>query len=174
MRKIVFIIASKNFRDEEYFVPKEILENAGFAVKTASDKNGIAIGADGGEAEVDYLVSDINPKDFDAVIFVGGPGCLKCLDKDASYSLCRKTFEAGKILGAICISPVILAKAGVLKNIKATVWTSSMDKSAIKMLFENGAVYDEKPVVINGKIITARGPEAAEKFGEKIAEGLVE
>jgi protease I len=120
------------------------------------------------------LVSDINPKDFDAVIFVGGPGCLKCLDNDDSYNLCRKILEADKILGAICISPVILAKAGVLKGRKATVWASSMDKSAIKNLLENGAVYVEKPVVVDQNIITADGPQSAEEFGREIAQLLTQ
>ena len=46
-KSIVMIIAFRDFRDAEYFVPKEILEEAGVEVKTASNKLGVAVGADG-------------------------------------------------------------------------------------------------------------------------------
>lgn len=172
-KKVAMVIAFRNFQDMEYFVPKEVLESAGVEVKTASNKTGLAIGVFGGEAQVDLLVENFNPADFDAVIFVGGDGCLKCLDNENSYKVARETISQNKILAAICISPVILAKAGVLKGKKAVVWSSVMDKSPIKILKENGANYEAKPVVQDGKIITADGPASAEEFGSMILEILV-
>lgn len=172
-KKIVMITAFRDFRDAEYFVPKEIFEAAGSEVKTASTQMGIAIGADGGEVEVDFLVSEIMTEDFDAVAFVGGPGALQYLDNEDSYNLARKIFEENKILGAICIAPVILAKSGVLENKRATVWSSPMDKRAVKKLKENGVIYQENPVVIDGKIITADGPQSARAFGEAVTEVLI-
>ena len=160
-KKAAMIIAFKDFRDEEYFVPKEILEKAGAEVKTASNKIGTAIGADGGEVKVDLLVSEINPTDFYAIIFIGGPGCLKNLDDESSYRVAQETVSQNKVLASICISPVILAKAGVLEGEKATVWSSVMDRSPIKILQNNGAIYEDKRVVVDGKIITGNGPGAA-------------
>ncbi len=167
-KKVVMVIAFRDFRDREYFEPKRILEEAGAEVKTASTKEGKAIGADGGDTQVDLLISKVNPEEFDAVVFIGGPGALKELDNETSYNLIKETVEKNKVLAAICISPVILAKAGVLKGKKATVWSSLMDKSAIKILEEQGAVYEKKPVVVDGKIITGQGPQAAKEFGETI------
>jgi len=171
-KKIVMIIAFKDFRDEEYFVPKEILEKAGAEIKTASNKMGTAIGADGGDVKIDLLVPEINPADFDAVVFIGGPGCPENLDNESSYQVAKETVFQGKILASICISPVILAKAGVLKGKKATVWSSALDKSAIEILEENEAIYQAESVVQDGKIITANGPTAAKGFGEAIVEVL--
>ena len=167
-KKIAIVVAGEGFRDEEYFVPKEILEKEGVEIKNVSDKTGVARGADGGEVKVDLLVQEINPADFDAVVFIGGPGALEHLDNEISYKLARATIEQGKILAAICVSPVILAKAGVLKNKKATVWSSALDKGTVKILKEGGAIYEDENVVIDGKIITANGPSAAQEFGEKI------
>lgn len=188
-KRAVMVVAFKNFRDEEYFVPKEILEQAGVEVKTASNQKGIAIGDDGGEAKVDFLISEINLANtgdateapshlssnpaspdfnFDALVFVGGPGCLENLDNEDSYRLAQETVFQDKILASICISPVILAKAGVLKGKKATVWSSPINKESIKILEENGAIYQDKSTVIDGKIITANGPAAAKEFGEII------
>jgi protease I len=170
-KKAVMIIAFREFRDAEYFVPKEILERAGIEVKTASNKMGLAIGADGGDTKVDLLVSQINVADFDAIIFVGGPGCLDALDNEDSYRVARDTVSQGKILASICISPVILAKAGVLEGKRATCWTDPLGSQA-KILKEKGAIFEKKSVVVDGKIITANGPGAAEEFGEKIVEAL--
>jgi protease I len=170
-KKVVMIIAFRDFRDAEYFVPKEILEKAGIEVKTASNKMGTAIGADGGDTNVDLLVSQIKVSDFDAIIFVGGPGCLDALDNEDSYKVAKEAVSQNKVLAAICISPVILAKAGVLEGKRATCWTDPLGSQA-KILKEKGAIFEKKPVVVDGKIITANGPGAAEEFGKTIVEIL--
>lgn len=171
-KKVVMVVASENFRDEEYFEPEAILEERGVIVKTASNKAGVARGVGGREVTVDLLVTDVNPADFDAVIFIGGPGSLEHLDNDNSYQLVQSTLGQKKILAAICVSPVIVAKASVLKDKEATVWSSPEDRSAVQILEENGAKYVDKPVVVDGQIITANGPAAAQEFGQKIAELL--
>jgi len=171
-KKIAIITAFRDFRDEEYFVPKEVLEMAGVEVKTFSTKTGKAIGADGGEAEVDFLIKDLDPVDFNAVVFLGGRGCLKEQDNEESYRIAKETVSQNKILASICISPVILAKAGVLEGKKATVWSSPMDRGPVKILQDNGVIYQDEAVVVDGKIITGSGPAAAREFGMKIVEAL--
>ena len=167
-KKAVIIISFRNFRDEEYFIPKGILEKAEVEIKTASNQIGTAIGADGGDVSIDLLVSDINVDDFDVVVFVGGSGCLKNLDNEESYRVAKDTVSQGKVLASICISPIILAKAGVLDGKKATVWSSILDRGSINVLEEHGAIHQSNSVVVDGKIITANGPGAANEFGKAI------
>jgi protease I len=167
-KKVAIILAFKDFRDAEYFVPKEILEKAGATVTPVSTQKGKALGADGGDAEIDITTEELKVVDFDVVIFIGGPGALKYLDNEKSYTIIRETVSQGKVLGSICISPVILAKAGVLKDKKATVWSSVLDRSAIKILKEKGATYIPEEVVIDGKIVTGNGPDASEEFAAKL------
>lgn len=171
-KKIVMVIAFRDFRDEEYFIPREVLEGAGAEIKTASTKKGQAVGADGGEVEIDLLVTEINPAEFDTVVFIGGPGALESLDNEDSYRIIKETVSQNKVLASICISPVILAKAGVFEGKRATVWSSPLDRSPIKALEAGGAVYQDESVVVDGKIITANGPAAAKGFGMKIVEAL--
>ncbi len=170
-KKIIMIMAFRNFQDEEFFIPKQVLEDSGANIKTASSKKGVAVGFDGGTVEIDFLVSEININSFDAIIFVGGLGCLKCLDNEISYFLIKESIKQNKVLGAICIAPVILANSGVLLEKKATVWSKN-NKSTIKFLKEKGANYLESQVVIDKKIITANGPWAAKEFGEAIVSVL--
>ena len=173
-KKIAMIVAFRDFRDAEYFVPKEILEKAGAKIITCSTKLGTAIGADGGDTEIDILLENLNLADFDAIVFIGGPGCLQYLDNEDSYKVARETIEQNKVLGSICISPVILAKASILEGKKATVWSSPMDRGPVRTLKEGGATYQDVPVVVDEKLITANGPAAAQEFGEKLVKALTE
>lgn len=170
--KIAIIIAYKDFKDEEYFTPAGILEKAGAEIKVVSNNLGVAQGADGGEVDVDIKLSDFKVDDFDAIVFIGGPGALDHLDNGDSYKIAKNTVGQNKILAAICISPTILAKAGVLQGKKATVWTSLINKQPKKVLEDNGAMYSDKDVVVDGNIVTANGPNAAREFGKTIVEIL--
>lgn len=172
MKIVAVIIAFKDFQDKEYFGTREVLEEAGVKIITFSTERGLAIGSYGGEVRVDGILSEISVGEFDGIIFIGGQGALKFLDNEISYRIIREVKEVGKILGAICISPVILAKAGVLNGKKATVWSSPLDKKPIKILQENGTEYLDEDVVIDGKIITANGPQAVKEFAEKIIDAL--
>jgi len=172
MPKIAFIIAFRNFCDEEYFIPKDIFLKAGLKVKTISSEKGIAVGGSGGEIDIDISFEDFNISEFDAIVFVGGPGAYKYIDDESIWQIVRDTIKQEKTLAAICIAPVILARAGVLEGKNATVWSSVMDRKPIRILEENGAKYQDKAVIQDGKIITANGPSSASAFAEKIIQNL--
>ncbi len=172
-RRVAIIIAFKDFSDEEYFIPKQILEQVGARVKTFSDSLGQAIGVSGGEVKVDGLIGELNAQNYDAVLFVGGSGATGYMDNSVCHRIAKETIEMGKVLGAICVAPAILAKAGVLSGKKATVWRSSLDKSMVKILEQSGTIYQLDSVVEDGKIITASGPDFAEEFASKIYEQLI-
>ena len=166
------IVAYKDFRDEEYFVPRGIFDEAGFTVRVVSDEIGTAQGTDGGDINVDIDLSDLDVSDFDAIVFIGGPGALSYLDNENSYKIAKDAMGQNKILAAICVSPAILAKAGVLNGKKATVWTSPLNKEAENVLEQNGAIYQDEKVVQDGNIITGDGPVAAGAFANKIVDAL--
>ena len=171
-KKIAMIIAFQDFRDEEYFIPKNIFLGEGAQVQTVSSKKGKALGSYGGVIEVDLTLEELNIADFDAIVFVGGSGAAKYMNDERCWQIANQVVSEGKVLGAICVAPAILARAGVLKNKKATVWSSTLDKSAVKILKEEGANYQSDPVVVDGKIVTALGPQAARKFAETIVRVL--
>ena len=174
IKKIALIIAFKDFRDEEYFIPLESFHDAGFEVVTVSTSLGTALGFYGGEANVDILIEDLNVEEFDAIVFIGGNGTVKHLDDPDFHNIAKETVKSGKILGAICFAPAIIAKAGVLAGKKSTVWSSNTDRRTIKILKECGAEYVDEDVVVDGNIITANGPQAAQKFAEEIVKILVD
>ncbi len=166
------VIAHRDFRDEEYFIPKRILMIRNFEVVTVSTSNEKAIGMHGGEIKIDMIIDDLRPEDFDAVLFIGGAGVIDNIDNPEFHRVAKETIAKGRVLGAICVAPMILAKAGLLNGKKATVWSSPMNKNPIKVLEEKGAIYTDETVVIDGKIITANGPLAADQFAQTVAEVL--
>ncbi|MDR2812012.1 MAG: DJ-1/PfpI family protein [Endomicrobium sp.] len=167
MKRVVFITAPKVFRDEEYFKPKEILEKAGVEVITASIKIGKLTGRFGYKTISTVLISDINPSDFDAIIYVGGYGASVFFENKCTLQLANEFFNQNKPLASICIAGVILANSGVLKGRKATVYIDGKEA-----LIRSGADYTGNSLEVDGNIITANGPDAAEEFGKAIVKAL--
>jgi len=164
MPDIVMVIAPKVFRDEEYAEPKRILESHGARVATASTAPGKCIGKLGLEAVADLSVSDATRKPWDAAVFIGGGGATVFFDDPDAHLLASRTLEAGGVVGAICIAPSVLARAGLLAGVPATAFPSQQSD-----LVAHGAQWTGDPVTVAGRIVTASGPEAAEQFGEALA-----
>ena len=170
MKQILMIIAPENFRDEEVFHPKQVLERENHKVTIASKGTSKAIGVLGGEIEVNLDIAEANTNDYDAIIFTGGPGAKIYFEDQTAHQIARQAIEKNKILAAICVAPRILANAGVLKGKKATVWNG--DNKQGEILKEKGVIFTNEDVTIDNNIITANGPQAATKFGEEIAKKL--
>ncbi len=168
-KTILMIIAPKKFRDEELFETREYLEEHGAEITVASKTTGTAVGMLGGTAKIDVSYNDIDPADYDAVIFVGGGGAEVYFDDPRAHEIAKTAFKSKKLVCAICIAPSILAKAGLLDGRKATVWEG--DKY-VGILKDHGAEYTGKAVSRYGRIITGNGPKAAKKFAMKIADQL--
>ncbi|MEW6087859.1 MAG: DJ-1/PfpI family protein [bacterium] len=168
-KKILIIIASNNFRDEEYSRPRSVFEKEGAKVTVVSSSLNVSAGVKGMErVKPDILISAADVSDYDAVMFVGGAGAREYFNSAAAHKIAKDALEKGKILSAICIGPGILAYAGVLKGKKATVFSSE-----INTIKSKGAIYTGNPVEKDGKIITADGPEAAYEFGNEIVNALM-
>jgi len=163
----LIIIAHSDFQDHEYEGTREGLEDAGYAITVASTEVGPCTGKYGVTEEATIALKDVDVSRYDKVAFIGGPGAAALTDNADAHRIARDTLEQGRKLGAICIAPTILARAGVLKGKKATVWDSGGEQAAI--LEAGGASYTGEDVTVDGDIVTANGPPAAEEFGRVFA-----
>ena len=166
-RRILMVVAQRDFRDEEYQEPKEVFQEYGSKVVTCSERKGEAIGKLGLKTWASTSLDEVSPRDYEAIVFVGGEGSSDYFHNQEALNLAREGFEAGKVIGAICIAPSILANAGILQGKKATSFSSQREN-----LESHGAIYTGIAVEVDGKIVTADGPIAAQAFGEKIVELL--
>ncbi len=167
VKKAVLIIAHQRFRDEEFLEPKKVLEEAGVEVTVASSSLETATGMLGAKAEPDILLEDVKAEDYDAVVFIGGSGASEYWSNPTAHGIAKEALEKGKLLGAICIAPVTLAKAGLLKDKKATVFQSEIDK-----IKAGGAIYTGAGVEKDGNIITCQGPAFASAFGKALLSAM--
>jgi protease I len=166
-KKAVLIVPPENFRDEELFNTQNALSGIKAQITIASSKTGIIKGMLGGKAEAEILIDDVAVDAYDAVVFIGGSGAREYFNNKIALNIAQQAKEKGKILGAICIAPTILANAGVLKDVKATSFPSEQG-----ILKKAGAIFTGSDVEKDGLIITGSGPKASEKFGKTIADAL--
>ena len=167
MTTAVMVIAPAVFRDEEYAEPKRVLEAHGVSVATASVAPGECIGKLGLHATASLSVGDAADLRWDAVVFVGGAGAQVFFDDADAHRLARTQVESDRVLAAICIAPSTLARAGLLRDVRATAFPSQESD-----LRAHGAVWTGEAVTTDGRIVTGNGPEAAEQFGEAVATAL--
>lgn len=166
MARAVFIIAPKDFRDEELLQPKQLLEAAGIECKVASTQRDCT-GMLGARVTADLTVKEIKEKDFDALVLVGGGGSAAYWNDQVALSLANTFYKAGKPTCAICLATGTLANAGLVRGKKATGWPDTRE-----LVEKNGGTYTGADVEADGLLITAKGPHAARAFGQKILEKL--
>jgi protease I len=168
-KQILYLIAQQNFRDEEYFIPKEIFEQRGAKVITASLEKEEARGMLGAKVMPDIAIREANPNEFDALVIAGGTGSPRLANYPEVLRIVKDFNEKRKVIGAICVAGYILARAGVLEGREATIYPADF---ALAEYRKQGVKYLEKPIVRDGNVITADGPKVAKEFGEEIVRAL--
>ena len=159
------IVIVDGYQDHEFEVPYNTLTEKGHHIDIVSNKTGVITGKLGGTQHAVQTFEQTHMNQYDGLIFIGGPGARVLIEDIQAHILCMEAVEQNKLLAAICIAPCILARAGVLKGVNATVWNSA---ASIEMLTDCGAEYQAQDVVTANKIITANGPHAAELFTDAI------
>jgi len=166
MLKALVVIAQEGYQDIELAGTRDGLEENNFEVVLASKEAGECTGKFGGSETAEVAMRDVDLDDYNRVAFIGGPGAVE-LDSDPdALHLANATVRAGKPIGAICVAPMILAKARLLGGRKATVWESPETLETFK---KYGVEYTAEAVTVDGKIVTGNGPDAAVEFGKTIA-----
>lgn len=170
--KILIAVAPEKFRDEELAVPVAAFRKAGIAFDIASTRRGACIGMMGAKTTATLTFEEIDPKQYGCLVIIGGSGSQTHLwNDDVLVQLAKYFHESRKIVAAICLAPVVLARAGILKGKKVTYFESPVSFREVK---GGGAVLVNKPVVIDGNIITANGPSASQEFADSIVKKIAE
>ena len=164
----VAILVTDAFEQIELEEPRKALEDAGATVKIVSPKFPIVKGWNhdkpNDDFNVDVLLSNANPEDFDALLLPGGvanPDKLRIDDNAVSFA---KQFGK-KPIGAICHGPWLLINADLVKNKKMTSYPS------LKADLTNaGAKWVDQEVVRDGNLVTSRKPADIPAFNKALIE----
>jgi protease I len=169
-KTVLIVIPHTQFRDEEFFEPKKILEDEGAKVVVASTTSRMCRGIKGGVVQADIAIADAKANDYAGVVLCGGSSVPEFLWNDKKLQeLVTAVAAAGKVVAAICLSTVVLAKAKLLAGREATVYFLP---DAIEELKQAGAKYVKETLLIHNNIILAEGPPDSQRFGQAIRAAL--
>ncbi len=148
------IITAEQFEDSELFVPKEALEKAGIQVDIATLEKGHQFhGKHGAALIADLTLREVDPEQYDLLVLPGGKAPETLRRDEHALRIARAFFKADKPVAAICHGPQVLVSARLLEGRRATCY-----KSVAQELKDNGALYEDSPVVVDGKLVTSREP----------------
>lgn len=170
--KRVAILATDGFEQSELMEPLQRLKEAGFNVQVVAPEGGQIRGwkgKDWGEnVDVDRVLSEVSPKEFDALVLPGGvinPDILRT--NEEAIAFIRAFDKAGKPLAAVCHGPWLLAEAGAAHGRTLTSWPSVRTD-----LRNAGAQWKDAEVVVDGHILTSRKPEDLPAFCSAVIEAV--
>ncbi len=165
MKKVLVTLAP-GFEEIETISVVDILRRAGARVTLAATEEGPIEGSRGVSILPDALIDQVSEEEFDLIVLPGGqPGTANLQKNEKVKSLIQNMHESRKQVAAICAAPVVLHSTGILKNTRTTSHPSVQDQLP-------GTHYSEDRVVVDGHIITSRGPGTALEFALKLVEIL--
>lgn len=168
MKKACVLLA-EGFEEVEAITPVDFLRRAGIEVSLLG-LGGLEVkGAHGVRVLAEAQLEKLAPEAlFDAVVIPGGmPGATNLAKSEAVKALILRHFEKGKTVAAICASPAVVlhGACGILKGKRFTGYPGSEE-------MVTGARYAAEKVVVDGNLITSRGPGTAGDFALAIIEAL--
>lgn len=165
MKKIVLFLA-EGFEEVEAVTPADFLRRSGIELILAGVTGKTVTGAQGIKIECDLEVSQLTG-DLDGVIIPGGmPGASNIAKDEKTVGIIAAALDSGAMVAAICAAPaVVLGSKGLIKGKKFTCYPG------FETTF-SGSIFLEDRVVIDGNLITSRGPGTAAEFSETLVEYL--
>lgn len=160
---MIYVLLTDGFEDIEAIAPIDIMRRAELEVKTVGVSGKNAVSAHSVTVVCDELIDEINPENMTMLVLPGGPGHAELEASEKVHALIRYAQEHDIYIAAICASPSIIGKMGLLKGKRYTCYPG-FEESCID------GIYDGGQTVSDGKIITGKGPGAASEFGFKIVE----
>ena len=157
---------SNGFEEIETTSIIDICRRANIEVVIASIEGIEVSGAHQITIKADNLLSNIDDNEFDMIALPGGlPNAFNLAENELLKNILKKFKKDNKNIAAICAAPYALHKADVL-NQNYTCYPGFETK-----IKESGYTQDEN-IVIDGKILTSRGPATAMAFALEIVKIL--
>ena len=164
----VLVPLAEGFEEIEAITVVDLLRRAGIEAHTAALVGLQVTGSHGITVTADLALDAVSADDYDMIVLPGGMPGADHLKRDARViSLLQEFAAAGRYTAAICAAPGVLAHAGLLDGRAATSFRGFLDAgSAPDIRLRTDAV------VIDGKVVTSRGPGTAIEFGLALIELL--
>lgn len=168
MKKVLIPIA-QGFEDLEAVTVIDLLRRANIDVTVAGLDDGFVTGSRGTRILPDDNLTNVVDDDYDMVVLPGGQPGADNLNKDGRIIQLLTTMNSkGEYVAAICAAPKVLATAGLLENREMTAYPGVLSDATVSGMINTGDA-----VVVDGRIITSRGPGTALEFSLQLIQLLV-
>lgn len=169
MAAIVLVPLAQGCEELEAVTIIDLLRRAGIEVVTAGLDREPVHASRGVVLIPDTDLDTALERDYDMVVLPGGAtGADNLADDTRMAGLLKKMADSGKFTAAICAAPKVLAGHGLLDGKQATCYPGHIHADN-----PQGIRLSDAPVVIDGQIITSRGPGTAMDFALTLIETLV-
>jgi 4-methyl-5(b-hydroxyethyl)-thiazole monophosphate biosynthesis len=167
----VLLPLAEGFEEVEAVSLIDVLRRGGIEVRTAHldslVTSDLVLGANGIIIKADTSIAHVRADDFDMILLPGGwDGTYALADSETVQTLLKEFQENHKLIGSICAAAFALKSAGVLPN-NYTCYPGAKDE------VNHEGYREDQAVVIEGNIMTSRGPGTALCFGLEIVKILV-
>jgi protease I len=152
------ILVADGFEDLSLFLPWYRLREEGVEVILASPLMHAVAGVHGYQVEPDIRVDEANPSEFDLLVIPDGPAAERLRLREGAVDLARTFGQEGRV-AAVGHGPQVLISAGALDA--RTVTCSPGIRDDVRAA---GAVYRDEPAVLDGALLTGRGPDDLPEF----------
>lgn len=147
----------------------DLLTRAGMKITTAGLDEQPVKASRGMVFVADTTIDAVIDRPFDLIVLPGGLPGADYLQNDQRIQQKLKAMAAAQCtLAAICAAPKALAAAGLLDGKMFTSYPGSLEQCNIKDMH-----YSEQSVVVDGNIVTSRGPGSAMDFALTLIELLL-
>lgn len=165
MPKRVLVPLAEGFEEAEFIGIADVLKRAGLQVIIASlNGDNLVKGANGIVVQAEIALQDVALESLDAICLAGGfDGMQNLSNNEKILYIIKELYRSGKLVAAICASPIVLSKAGVISG-DFTCYPGCEVGIAGNRL--------NKAVVVNKNVITSAGPATAILFGLEVAKYL--
>ncbi len=142
----------------ESVIITDVLRRAGWDVVTAGFEEGVVTASRGVRLQPDVLWADVCEREHDMLIIPGGAEGVRRLCEDSTVlDTVRRYSRQERWIAAICAGPMVLETAGILRGRRVTSHPSVID------MIKTASV-EASPVVLDGRLVTSRGPGTALMF----------
>lgn len=164
----VLVPLAQGCEELEAITVTDLLTRAGIHVVTAGLDEKVVIASRGMKLVPDKELNEVLNDDFDMIVLPGGlPGADHLNNDQRIQTIVKRLATNNKYTAAICAAPRVLATAGLLDGKQVTSFPGALDNFPV-----NNMTYEEKAVVVDGKVITSRGPGTAMDFSLTLIELL--
>ena len=153
------ILVADGFEDLTLFVPWYRLREDGAEVCLASPQARPLTGSHGYRVEPDAPIHEVNPAEYDVLLLPDGPAAERLRLREEAVDVARTFMQEGSLVAAIGHGLQVLISAGSLDNRAVTCSPGIRDDVRAA-----GAVYRDEAVVLDGTLLTGRGPDDLPAF----------